>query len=212
MRICITLTFVLTTILFFNGCTHLEEDSKFSEKQNNLPEGLESLEILSLNDQRLTMAMKSLDERLNKITNKKLFVSRRGNVKDARLLSYQNGNTAVAFSFENDDDNIFTQILNPGSGKEVDFILAQIVSLDPADRRKTTIRFNSLKFDRGFVYNPGSDISVFGLKSWGKCMKDAMDKLFDDWEEDPVGTFGCWIMSPFCVVGAGLACLIKEIT
>lgn len=42
-------------------------------------------------------------------------------------------------------------------------------------------------------------------------MKNAMDQLFDDWDNDPVGTFGCWMMSPFCVVGAGLAWLVKEI-
>jgi hypothetical protein len=127
------------------------------------------------------------------------------------LFSYQNGSTAVAFSFENDDRNIFTQVLKPESGKEADFIVAQIAYLDPLDRSKTSITFNSLKFDRGFTYNPGSNISVYGWSSWGKCMRDSIDKLFDDWEDAPVATFGCWVLSPLCVIGAGLACLVKEL-
>jgi hypothetical protein len=42
-------------------------------------------------------------------------------------------------------------------------------------------------------------------------MKESMDKLFDDWEEEPIATFGCWIFSPLCVIGAGLGCAIKEL-
>lgn len=210
MKSYIKSTIIFTTILFLSGCTH-EEDSKPSEKHDFLPEGLESLEFLSLNDQRLATAVKSLDEQFNN-KNEKLFLSRRGNVKAARLFSYHNGSTAVAFSFENDDNYIFTQILRPESDKEVDFILAQIVHLDPGDRSKTSIYFNSLKFDRSYAYNPGSNISVYGWGSWGKCMENAMDKLFYDWEEAPFATFGCWVFSPFCVIGAGLGCLVKEIT
>ena len=97
-------------------------------------------------------------------------------------------------------------------GKEVEFIHAQIVHLDPVDRNRTSITFKSLKSENGFSYNPSLDNSVYGWKSWGSCMRKAMDKLFDVWENDPVGIFGCWVMSPFCVVGAGLACLVKEVT
>jgi len=50
------------------------------------------------------------------------------------------------------------------------------------------------------------------MKSWGKCMDRATDKLFDDWEEEPVATFGCRVFSPFCVIGAGLTSSIKETT
>lgn len=68
-----------------------------------------------------------LNDQGNKKGNLKLFLSRSGNVKDARLFSYHNGSTAVAFSFENDNNHIFTQILKPESREEVDFIMAQIV-------------------------------------------------------------------------------------
>ena len=48
-------------------------------------------------------------------------------------------------------------------------------------------------------------------QSWGKCMKGAMDRLFNDWDEDPVGTFVCWMMARACVVGGGLACAIQQL-
>ncbi|MEX2565468.1 MAG: hypothetical protein WD431_05970 [Cyclobacteriaceae bacterium] len=75
--------------------------------------------------------------------------------------------------------------------------------------------FRSLKSGDQYFYNSSyiennSDGPSF--RGWGKCMKSSMDKLFDDWEDDPVGTFGCWVLSPFCVVGAGLGCAIKEIS
>lgn len=50
------------TILLFSGCADLEENSSFPEQYDNSPEGLENLEVLSLDDQRLAGALQSLDE------------------------------------------------------------------------------------------------------------------------------------------------------
>jgi hypothetical protein len=81
MRAYIKLASVLTTILLFNGCTQLEEDSKLSEEQDYLPEGLTHSEVLPLNDQRLATAIESLDGQLNKGMNQKLFLESRGECK-----------------------------------------------------------------------------------------------------------------------------------
>lgn len=107
---------------------------------------------------------------------------------------------------------MFVQILD--SGKEADFILANYNKYNPVDKNKPSISFRSLNTGEEYLYNTYDsqlNSNRASIRGWGKCMKESMDKLFDDWENDPVGTFGCWVLSPFCVVGAGLGCAIKEI-
>jgi hypothetical protein len=48
-------------------------------------------------------------------------------------------------------------------------------------------------------------------KSWGSCMDDAIDRLYDDWEDDPAGTLSCWLTGPLCVIGGGIACGIQQL-
>ncbi len=45
--------------------------------------------------------------------------------------------------------------------------------------------------------------------SWGACMDSAVDQLYDDWVDDPLGTFSCWVTGPLCVIGGGIACAIQ---
>lgn len=47
--------------------------------------------------------------------------------------------------------------------------------------------------------------------SWGGCMRDAMNQLYDDWDNDPAGTFTCWVTGPLCAIGGGIACGIKSL-
>jgi len=42
------------------------------------------------------------------------------------------------------------------------------------------------------------------------CMADAVDKLYNNWGEDPIGTVICWLTGTWCVTGGGIACLIKK--
>lgn len=48
-------------------------------------------------------------------------------------------------------------------------------------------------------------------KSWGSCMDDAIDQLYDDWNDDPIGTFSCWVTGPLCAIGGGIACGIQQL-
>lgn len=48
-------------------------------------------------------------------------------------------------------------------------------------------------------------------KSWGSCMDDAIDELYDDWEDEPVATFSCWLTGPLCAIGGGIACGIQQL-
>lgn len=42
-------------------------------------------------------------------------------------------------------------------------------------------------------------------------MKDAIEKLYNDWENDPIGTFGCWVTGASCDFGGAIACGIKSL-
>src|SRR5690606_40572261 len=119
------------------------------------------------------------------------------------------------------DETVFVQIIDSDSGIEKDFIVAQINRYKPLNNNRPSISFSSLETRDFYLYN-GSTIPYKGLpkedenqtsdlKSWGRCMKHAIDKLYDDWEAAPIATFGCWVTGPLCAIGGGLACAIKEI-
>lgn len=50
-----------------------------------------------------------------------------------------------------------------------------------------------------------------GKESWGDCMDKAIDELYDDWQDEPLGTFSCWVTGPLCAIGGGIACGIKSL-
>jgi hypothetical protein len=41
-------------------------------------------------------------------------------------------------------------------------------------------------------------------------MKQAINDLYNDWDNDPVGTFACWASGNLCAFGAAAACTIKS--
>jgi hypothetical protein len=43
-------------------------------------------------------------------------------------------------------------------------------------------------------------------KSWGSCMEESIDLLYNDWENDGVGTLACWVSGWYCAVGAAIYC------
>jgi hypothetical protein len=168
---------------------------------------------LSPDDPLVVGALSSLNQIIidQKISGKSLRVS--NNLGDVGLFEYENGRSAVSFTFEDRNEDVFVQILD--AGKESDFILANFNEFKASDKSKPSISFRSLNTGNQFIYNSevqGLNTDGPSLRGWGKCMDSAIDKIFDDWEDDPVGTFGCWVLSPLCVVGAGLGCAVKELS
>lgn len=45
--------------------------------------------------------------------------------------------------------------------------------------------------------------------SWGECMSDGMDLLYNDWTNDAMGTLSCWVTGYWCVVGGAIGCTIQ---
>jgi hypothetical protein len=59
------------------------------------------------------------------------------------------------------------------------------------------------------ITNPENPINTDTF-SWSKCMKQAINDLYNDWDNDPVGTFACWASGNLCAFGAAAACTIKS--
>ncbi|MDN3690489.1 hypothetical protein [Cyclobacterium jeungdonense] len=213
MKTIVKLILVLPMMVFWSCGDFMEEDinSNFQDSidsQNHV----KNFKNLSPEDPLVISALSSLNQKSNDKNPSSISLRVSNNLGDVGLFEYENGRSAVSFTFKDDNEEVFVQVLD--SGKESDFILANFNEYSAKDKSRPSISFRSLNTGNQFIYNSeklGLNSDGPSLKGWGNCMDSAIDKLFDDWDNDPVGTFGCWVLSPFCVVGAGLGCAIKEI-
>jgi len=55
---------------------------------------------------------------------------------------------------------------------------------------------------------PDDPNPMFGgfFDRWKNCMKDAMNRLYNDWDDDPLGTVSCLFTGELCIIGGGLGC------
>jgi hypothetical protein len=212
--------FVIVFTLVLISCKNIvEEPSQITQfEPEEALNKLVGFVELKPNDPLVFDAVHSLISKMDEIYKEKTsnfdksLSNRLDRINEVGMFQYENGGSALAFSFQNATNEVYVQILN--SGRETDFILADYNRYNPIDRNKPSISFRSLYTGEEYLYNTRNPelISDRGsLRGWGKCMKESMDKLFDDWEDEPVATFGCWVFSPLCVIGAGLGCAIKEL-
>lgn len=47
---------------------------------------------------------------------------------------------------------------------------------------------------------------------WKSCFKKALKKLYDDYDEDPMGSLACGLTGPWCAIGGAIACAIDSDT
>ena len=201
-------------MMSFCSCGDYIDDSIDSTYQDpsEISNPVKIFKNLSTNDLLIVNALNSLNQKTidNKISSNSLRVL--DNLGDVGLFEYENGRSAVSFTFNDRTENVFVQVLD--SGKESDFIIANFNEHRATDKSKPSISFKSLNSGSLFLYNSREEAGQISgrasLRGWGRCMDSSIDKLFDDWEDDPVGTFGCWVLSPLYVVGAGLGCAVKE--
>lgn len=212
----IKLVFTVVFILSIS-CNNLMEEPAYDSELTleEEPKQMVGFTELAPDNPMVIKAIQSLASKLSEISPDSAYLgsfNRFNRVNEVGIFQYENDVSALAFNFENARDQVFVQILD--SGAESDFILANYNNLRPIDTSRPSISFRSINTGEEFFYNTRDFhyISERGnLRGWGKCMKESIDKLFDDWEEEPVATLGCWILSPFCVIGAGLGCAIKEL-
>lgn len=113
-------------------------------------------------------------------------------------------------------DHIFAYVLNSNNGNFIDSFITDIEYItklvEGEEVKELKVNIQSIEHDIDYEYSSSNsdDLKEAG-GSWGECMDDAMDELFNDWEDDPVGTFTCWVSAQSCLVGAGLACGIQQL-
>jgi hypothetical protein len=120
---------------------------------------------------------------------------------------YKNG-TAAVLVCDKEGKNVFAYIFNSKTNKFVDAFTA-IINKPSSKKAKLSSNESLLKIRSVTSGNVLLDYKVSDInsKGWGNCMRGAVKLLFDDWDNDPGGTFTCWVLSPLCVIGGGIGCV-----
>jgi hypothetical protein len=200
--------FKIAILVFFCfSCSQLDLDRTIDQKIEILPEGVVLFSQIDRNDPKLERALLSLNKKL-KINHSRLNFN---NIINISHFQYENGLESIVFSFSDEIDRVYGQIINPINGEEKEFIIADF-DYENAYNGRPSITFSSINSELKYIYSPfPANYHNSRINSWGSCMKDAIDKLYDDWEDDPIGTFGCWATGVSCLYGGAIACGIKSL-
>jgi len=172
---------------------------------SGLPDGVEVVRIISKNHPLFLDALNSFALKDVEIES----------VAEICIYEYTNGVNAVLIS--DIHENIFAYLVNNRNMAEIESFKARV---DFCESRKFTdktilpfVKINSLNSDLEYEFNPGNMQLKSGDEdaTWSKCMEEAMELLYNDWEDDPAGTLVCRVTGPLCAIGAALACLLQQI-
>ncbi len=127
--------------------------------------------------------------------------SKRSSSTNENAVYYFSNNSVASLTY--DGLNVYATVFDE-NGSEIDNIIADFSAVDT----QNIVTINYLNRDEVQVVSINSSATN---RSWGSCMDDAIDRLYDDWNDDPVGTFSCWVTGPLCAIGGGIACGIQQL-
>ena len=83
-----------------------------------------------------------------------------------------------------------------------------VLIVDNSGRTKDLVKFTMLESPQNgrIVENVEFLLDPAGRQTWGKCMEEGVNWLYNDWDNDPIGTASCWATGFLCVIGAGIGC------
>jgi hypothetical protein len=201
---------MLFSMVMFIGCDNSIEQSLDLQKFvlntyiKQLPGGVDSIQRVSWEHPFVKNAVTSqyLNDKDLDIENLAIYYYT--NNKTALLAVNKQNNTVYAYVTKSDtkdfvdvfvvmrkENPVLKSLKENGSQREV-----QLIS---SVKNKMIISCNGNK--NNIELRSGSD------ESWGGCMKNSMEELYDDWENDAWGSFCCWMTGPLCAVGAAIHCL-----
>lgn len=126
---------------------------------------------------------------------------------EVAIFEYSGNIVAVIFS-EVSGKYYYTYIYNKSTDEFIEVMkLEKNQNINPNSNSPIA---NSPRINLVAFLSSGENNGSIFRSSWGSCMRDAMNQLYDDWDNDPVGTFTCWVTGPLCVIGGGIACGIKS--
>lgn len=178
----ITATFSCKKDEVLNGNT----DSVIKSYSNNLPNGVLSVDLIGCSNKLYIKAINSTyfkNANINELS------------ENMCIYHYANGVSALLVS-NIEESRVFTYLYENKTERVVDSFYADF-------NFEQKISSNNIELVP--LFNNGNN-----LKTWGSCMQGAIDVLYNDWTDDPVGTFTCWVNGPMCAIGGGIACAIKS--
>jgi hypothetical protein len=191
----LVLTMIVGTILV--SCQkeevrkELNDNSVVNSYNDNLPDNVDSILVVTKSNSFFTEAVNSEEFKASGI----LEIS-----NTIGIYYYSNGYVAVLIS-DKDEKNVFSYIVNSNTKEKVETLNANFKFDSKNTLKKVSIVSSSS------LHDWDSEVKANG--GWGDCMDNAIDELYDDWSNDPVGTSTCWLTGPLCGIGGGIACAIQ---
>lgn len=165
--------------------------------KTNLPSNVDSITIVNYQHPMAVEAMNSNSYNSFKITN---------TYRDVAIYHYSFGIDAVVIGNRN-SEKVFIYLVDDTDGAYVDSFRVTYDFIESNNEGVKELQVDLVADinDLNYYYNSSNNLKEDG-GSWGDCMDEAMDDLYDDWGDDPVGTFACWATGPLCAIGGALAC------
>ncbi len=180
------------------------DNSILATYEHNLPDNVRSIHIVDTSNELYQLAINSESFRKGHFS----ITNSRENPTTG-VYSFENGYAVVII--EGDNDEIFSFIVDSSDNREIGSIKSKKFDVGNSIEIKSVSLTDNAIFGLPIVELGDIDWNALdsGDESWGNCMDDAIDTLYDDWNDDPLGTFSCWMTGPLCAVGGAIACAIK---
>lgn len=123
---------------------------------------------------------------------------------------YNNGKAALLLS-NNTGNKVYGYLFDVKTKKHIDNYLATITFPRLYHKNSETpimidiISLCTKEVIINYTYNQATHTVIY-QKGWGSCMKESIEQLYNDWENDGGGTFSCWVTGPLCAIGGGIYC------
>lgn len=134
---------------------------------------------------------------------------------------FYNDGTAALLISNNLGNKVFAYIFKINNSEYIDSYASEInlrpIQMNNSASNEPLIKIVSLSTGLNLLEYSQNEVLEYSVgrfkvkETWGGCMKDAIKRLYDDWDNDAIGTFSCWVTGPLCVIGGGIACGIKQL-
>ena len=128
---------------------------------------------------------------------------------EANLAIYYYSNNKTALLAQNNLDNIaYAYMIDTRTNRFMD-VLAVTKQESTSFPGKNKVQLFSSVQNTMIASYDGNEYVVVDesnvLMSWGSRFKAALKLLYDDWDDDPVGTLACTVTVFLCAIGAAIA-------
>lgn len=191
--------------IFLLSCTDQIEDNPIKDSSpvlqtftQKLPLSVDSIQTISQNHPVFLRVLESEEFKNSLLASKSL--------SSEKCIYYYPNNVAALLVCDENETDVFSYVYNTKTLSVIDVYIANFSNNYLRSTLPVDIKVKSL-ISGEILFDTQSESEL--RRSWGECMDDAIDELYDDWKNSPGGTFACWVTGPLCVIGGGIACVIE---